>query len=920
MAQSISPRPDHVSNLPVLTTKLSIPPHRSDVIPRPRLTERLDAALSGKLTLVSAPPGSGKTTLVTEWLQASGAPPSIAWLGLDSGDNDPGRFLTYLVAAVRTSRPEFGQGLLKLLQTALTTDPSVVLVDLINALTSLPDQVVLVLDDYHVITSEEVHRVVAYLLDHQAPTLHIIITSRETPPLPLSLLRTRREVTEFRRDDLRFTVDEAMAFLNGVMRLDLSYDQVTALEERTEGWIAGLLLAALSAREVADPAAMLDAFDGGHRYVFDYLAVEVLGQQPQDVQRFLEQTSVLGRMSAALAEALTGEGQEMLDYLVDSNLFTLPLDNQRTWYRYHHLFGDFLSSRYRERDPDGWLAAHRRAGEWFYQQGHRFEAAEHAFASSDVERLADLVEELGPRLVRRGRISTVSRWLAMMPDDFVAGRPALILQHAWTAMLGRDLDRAAIWLDRVDLDAESDPETRRVLRTEEAACRATFARFAGDIEEVIRLSSIALDLFDDAPGLTDTNGSVPMLHLGSALRIRGDTLESVEALQRTLELSVERADHVVEVNAMSQLATAYWDLGEYERAGNLAREAIGREDDYGLRALAMGVAARITLGDILRHRGEFDEARQLIRTAFEIIIASGDGEDIITQMWALQTLALNEIASAAPDAARQAMDEAVERARKYRLSERRQWLVEGLSAYVYLVAGECDHVARWDPLAYPATVREHPYLDERATITGAWILADQGRLSEAGAHLIPLIDTLGAVRRTGRRSEAMLMLAAVRDLEGRRDEAVDLASQATAWAVEQRARRVFADTHPAVRSLLPTVRDRWMSNGLAWPMELDGIAGTESSLEPDQSALFEPLTERELEVLELLGAGISNRAVADRLFVSVGTVKRHTHNIYGKLGVSNRTQAIIRAQDLGLLGSGGTGQGQPVRSSLRSKV
>ena len=920
MAQSISSGQADVLNLPVLTTKLSIPPHRLDVIARPRLTERLDTALSGKLTLVSAPPGSGKTTLVTEWLQATGETRSIAWLGLDAGDNDPGRFLTYLVAAIRTARPEFGSGLLKLLQTALTTDPSVALVDLINALAALPDQVVLVLDDYHVITSEDVHRVVAYLLDHQPPALHVIMTSRETPPLSLSLLRTRREVTVFRRDDLRFTVEEATAFLNGVMRLDLSSEQVAALEQRTEGWIAGLLLAALSAREVADPAAMLDAFDGGHRYVFDYLAVEVLGQQPQDVQRFLEQTSVLGRMSAALVEALTGEGQEMLDYLVDSNLFTLPLDNQRTWYRYHHLFGDFLSSRFRERDPDSWLQAHRRAGEWFYQHGDRFEAAEHAFASSDVERLADLVEELGPRLVRRGRISTVSRWLATMPDDFVTGRPALILQHAWTAMLGRDLDRASTWLDRVNLDAESDPETRRVLRTEEAVCRATFARFVGNIEEVIRLSSIALDLFNDAPGLTDTNASVPMLHLGSALRIRGDSLESIGALERALELSVERADYVVEVNAMSQLAAAYWDLGEYERAANLAREAVGRENDYGMRALAMGVAARITLGDILRHRGEFDEARELIRTAFEIIIATGDGEDIIAQMWALQTLAMTEIASGSPDVARQAMDEAVERARKHQLGERRRWLVEGLRAYVHLLLGEYEQAARWDPLAYPVTVREHPYLDERATITGAWLLADQGRLSEAGAHLTPLIDTLGAVRRAGRRSEAVLMLAAVRDLEGRRDEAVDLASQAAQWAAGQRAWRVFTDAHPSVSSLLPVVHERWSSSGLAWPSELDAITGTESSQELDQSNLFEPLTERERDVLELLGAGISNQAVADRLFVSVGTVKRHTHNIYGKLGVNNRTQAIIRAQELGLLGSAGTGPRQPAGGKLRSKV
>lgn len=902
MTQSTLPPRHDSSRLQVLTTKLAIPPLRSDIIARPRLTERLDAALSGKLTLVSAPPGSGKTTLITEWLHSAGAVRSVTWLGLDPGDNDPGRFLTYLVAAIRTARPEFGRGLLSLLQTAISTDASLALVDLINALTDLPDQVVLVLDDYHVIDSDDVHRVVAYLLEHQPPTLHVIMTSRETPPLPLSNLRAHREMVEIRREDLRFTVEEATAFLNGAMGLDLTTDQVAALEERTEGWIAGLLLAALSARDAADPVAILDAFGGGHRYVFDYLAAEVLDRQPENVQRFLEQTSVLGRMSAELVEALTGGGQEMLDYLVEANLFTLPLDSQRTWYRYHHLFGDFLSSRFRESDPDGWLDAHRRAGDWFYRQGHRFEAAEHAFASSDVERLVDLVTELGSRLVRRGRISTVSRWLAALPDDVVRQHPALVLQQAWTAMFARDHDRAAVWLDRVDLDAEPDPEGRKVLRTEEAVCRATLARFVGNADEVIRLSSIALDLSRGAPSRTDPNGSVPMLHLGSALRIRGDTIAAVDALRRAHELSIEREDHIVEINAMSQLAGCYWDFGEYELAADLARQAMAHEDDYGLRSLAMSVAARSALGDILRQSGDLDEARRLIQSAFEIISVTRDGEDILAQMWTLQILALIEIASGAPEAARQAMDEAIERARFYRLSDHRQWLVKGLRASIDLLLGDREQAARWDPMIYPLPSREHPSLEERAAMAGAWILADRGQLTEASERLGRLIAELGEVQRLGRRAEARLLLAAVRDLEGQRDEAVDLASRAAEWAVGQRAWRVLVDTHPAVHALLPAVRERWMSGGREWPSELDAIADLETG--QGWSGLVEPLTEREREVLELIGAGLTNRDVADRLFVSVGTIKRHTHNIYGKLGVDNRSRAVVRARELGLFGSG----------------
>ncbi|MEZ4568945.1 MAG: hypothetical protein R2849_01150 [Thermomicrobiales bacterium] len=468
MADSATPTALDASNLPILATKLSIPPSHAEIVYRSRLTDRLEAGLSGKLTLLSAPPGSGKTTLVTEWLSSTGLSRKVAWLGLDAGDNDPGRFLTYMVAAIRTVEPDFGPGLINLLQTALGSDPAIALVDLINALSGLSEQVVLVLDDYHVITNHDVHEVVSYLLNHQPPMLHIIMTTRDTPPLPLSLLRSRREVNEFRRDEMRFTIEEATTFLNGVMGLTLDAGQVAALEERTEGWIAGLLLAALSARDAADPGAVLDSFSGEHRYVFDYLAAEVVGQQPEEVQRFLDLTSMLGRMSAPLVESLTGNGQEMLDFLVTANLFTLPLDNQRSWYRYHHLFGDFLSARFRERDPDGWREAQRRAAEWFYANGHRFEAAEHAMAADDFQQLGNLIEEVGPLLVRRGRISTISRWLEAMPEAMVLHRPQLVIQHAWVAMFSRDLQRAAHWLDLIHLEDISDPDELEAVRLEQA--------------------------------------------------------------------------------------------------------------------------------------------------------------------------------------------------------------------------------------------------------------------------------------------------------------------------------------------------------------------------------------------------------------------------------------------------------------------
>ena len=371
------------------------------------------------------------------------------------------------------------------------------------------------------------------------------------------------------------------------MGLSLDRDHVLALEQRTEGWIAGLLLAALSARESADAGAVLDGFDGEHRYVFDYLAEEVFGQQTEEVQHFLEQTSVLGRMSAPLVQSLTGAGQEMLDYLVDANLFTLPLDNQRSWYRYHHIFSDFLSARFRQRDPEGWQAAHRRAGQWFYANNHRFEAAEHALAGGDHQRLAELIAEIGQLLVRRGRISTIERWLAAIPDEIVQQQPALLIQHAWATMFRRDLEQARFWLDQIDLDAIPDDDQQLALRIELEVCRATYYRFEGNSEETVRLSQSALELSGRRHGLQDSIVSVAMLHLGSTLRIQGETRSAIEYLQGALEMSRQRMERIVELNSMSQLSAAYWDLGRYDEAECQSREALVLENEYGLRRLAL---------------------------------------------------------------------------------------------------------------------------------------------------------------------------------------------------------------------------------------------------------------------------------------------------------------------------------------------
>ncbi len=883
----------------VLVTKLARPPHRPDVVARTRLTERISNALSGKLTLISAPPGFGKTTLVTEWLAGYAQPERVGWVSLDPGDSDPGRFFSYFVRAIRSVEPEFGAGLLNVLQTGVRGDATLVLVDLINALNQLQEQVVCVLDDYHVISSDDVHRSMAYLLEHQPAHLHIVITSRETPPLPLSLLRSRREMTEFRAADLRFSLDETTAFFNQIMGFELSPERVQALEQRTEGWIAGLLLAALSAGDADEPEMTLERFGGEHRFVFDYLAEEVFRRQPPDAQRFLEQTAVLGRMSADLVRELTGEGQERLDYLVESNLFTIPLDSDRSWYRYHQLFGEFLAARLRERDHDGWKDAHHRASVWFEANGHISEAVEHALAAGDEECLARLIEQDGYELVRHGRTATLERWLSGLTEPTIVSRPRLILLRVWVLMFSRSFEEIPSWFERVDSSVIEDDEERAEFRSYQAVCEATFARFRADIDEIIRLSTEALDYFSTLPPGSNQNECIALLHLGGALRMRGDTLQSIEVLTKAIERGRPGENRVVELNALSQLTASYGELGAFREAERWARSTIEREQEYGMRRLAMAEASRISLATILREREAFDEARALLDDVILSIQRTGDREDLGAQILSLYERALVEVDARNPSAARATMEDALNRARHLQFAPDSHWRVVALKAHIHLLMGQPGPAVDW------AAERPFPdeapidYLNERAAITRAWVDLDTGKAERSDRLLRRLIAGLEEAGRAYRLAEARLMLAAVSLRLGRESEAVEFLDKAVAYAADSDCRRLLVDTHPDVGALLPLAvrRANKMGLDLRLPAELTGDNGVLTEVVPEEA-----LTAREREVLELVGEGISNREIAERLYVSVGTVKRHTHNIYRKLGVSNRTQAMVRSQELGLVG------------------
>ncbi len=433
-------------SIPILATKLFIPPLRPDIVPRPRLIELLNEGLRRKLTLICASAGFGKTTLVSEW--AAGCEQPVAWLSLEEGDNDPARFLSYIVAAMQTIEANIGVGMSGALQNPQLPSIELLLTSLLNEIAVIPDRFILVLDDYHLIDSQPVDQALAFLLDHLPPQMHLVIASREDPPLPLARYRARGQLAELRAADLRFTPSEAAEFLNQVMGLNLSAENISALEARTEGWIAGLQLAALSMQGREDSASFIQAFTGSHRFVLDYLAEEVLQRQPEPIRNFLLQTSILDRFCAALCNAVTErhDGKETLDILERSNLFLIPLDDKRQWHRYHRLFADVLQMHLMESQHDLVTALYSRASAWCEQNGLRADAIRHALAARDFARAADLIELAFPAMSRNRQFVTLLGWLKLLPDEVIRVRPVLSTEYALVSMSCGENKSVEPWL------------------------------------------------------------------------------------------------------------------------------------------------------------------------------------------------------------------------------------------------------------------------------------------------------------------------------------------------------------------------------------------------------------------------------------------------------------------------------------------
>src|SRR5215213_7369522 len=610
---------------PILATKLYVPPPRPEAVPRPHLIERLNEGLRRRLILVCAPAGFGKTTLLSEWVAT--LPRPAAWLSLDEGDNDPTHFLAYLVAALRTIAPDVGEGALGMLRSPQPPPTESVTTALLNEITTIPYDLVLVLDDYHVLDVEAVDEALAFVLEHLPPRMHLVIATREDPQLPLARLRARGQLTELRAADLRFISSEAAEFLKGVMGLKLSAEDIAALEARTEGWIAGLQLAAISMRGREDVPGFIRAFAGDNRYILDYLVEEVLQGQPEHIRNFLLQTSVLDRLSGPLCDAITDQEDAgvMLETLERGNFFVVPLDDRRQWYRYHHLFAEVLRAHLMAEQPDQVSILHQRASEWYEHNGLPAEAIQHALAAEDFERAADLVELAWPDMRRSRQEATLLGWLETLPDELLHCRPVLGVAYAHVLLASGVFEGvedclhfAEQWLDttaerraRPDTPAGEmvivDDEAFRRLPGQIAIARAGLALARGDVPGTVTYARRALDLAPEDDHMT-RGGAAGFL--GLAYWTGGD----LEAAHRTYAdgmASLQKAGHISDaINGAIALANIRITQGRLREAMSTYERGLRLATEQGAPLLRGTADMYVGISELHRERNDLEAATQ----------------------------------------------------------------------------------------------------------------------------------------------------------------------------------------------------------------------------------------------------------------------------------------------------------------------
>jgi LuxR family maltose regulon positive regulatory protein len=895
----------------LLATKFFIPPPQANLVRRQRLLDRLDESIrDGKrLLLISTPAGYGKTTLLGEWLQQSNYPK--AWLSLDEGDNDPVKFITYLVYALEEISPGFGETTLTDTGSSQTQISNSQLTSMVNELVDFPEDTLIILDDYHSINKQTIHAAVSYLLENSPPQIHFIIASRADPPLPIARLRGRGQVAELRQNDLRFTLDEASEFLNKSQSVDLSDNDISALTTRTEGWAAGLQMASASLAEQIDVSAFIQEFTGSNRFILDYLIEEVLAIQPDTVQNFLLYTSILDQLCAPLCDHLLSGfidlqsgSQAVLEELEHKNLFIIPLDDRREWYRFHSLFSDLLRQRLMLLFPGRKLSLHQRASEWYEEHGYPEEAIEHAFLAEENQRAANLIEEAAEGTLMQSQVTTLLSWIKMLEVKELQTRPALSIYYAWV-LLWSGAPMEAIDA-HMRLAASQQSHTAYAL-----PLKAFLEIYNGNVQEAQELSLQALDQLPEENQLLR---SLAYFILASCHLALGDTARGIEILEDTVRTSQQSGNVMIAALILCELGDETQKHGHLNQAKRLYEQALDLAKDKQGNQLPVAGKAYIGLGDLELEWNRLTSAEELLTKG----IALAEQWSILGTFEGYLNLVMVKDAQGDRLTGDELLLQTHELAYQFDASEVDDYLVEMFAARRNIMRGDLDSAEQWIKLRALESNSTPPPGGENQNLlqTRMWkyeqailarFLVAKGRYPEALSLLGKLSNEAEKIGRIYLKIDVEILRAIALDAQGNQQLSQEILSETLQLAEPESYMRVFLDHGNRLLRLLdaavpgnndPEIAEyiQQLINAFATPAE-----NRSPARKVEEAALIEPLSDRESEVLNLLPSSLSSTEMASELSISVNTLRSHLKNIYAKLDAHSRYEAIARAKDAGLL-------------------